>query len=159
MLVVHDPLCPLTPAAFIEEAMAECAESGAVVVGVRPVTDTVKEYDAQTDRVGPTADRDELMCGHVAGRAAAAVVAALEELRLDDFAGLVGPSLPSGSRCATSGASAGPAGLDEDLTLEALSRAARLDPSEQRLGERDVLGKGHLQVGRGAGHADHDRSA
>src|SRR3954462_7036822 len=35
-LVIHDPLCPLTPAGFIEQAVAECEETGAVVVGVRP---------------------------------------------------------------------------------------------------------------------------
>src|SRR5436190_17000256 len=45
MLVVHDPLCPLTPVAFLEEAIAASVATGAVVVGVRPVTDTVKEHD------------------------------------------------------------------------------------------------------------------
>src|ERR1700710_370759 len=35
-LVVHDPLCPLTPVAFIEEAIEECERTGAVVVGVAP---------------------------------------------------------------------------------------------------------------------------
>ena len=48
MLVIHDPLCPLTPVAFIEQAIEESVQTGAVVVGVRPVTDTVKEYDAST---------------------------------------------------------------------------------------------------------------
>ena len=33
MLVIHDPLCPLTPASFIEEAIAESVRTGAVVVG------------------------------------------------------------------------------------------------------------------------------
>ena len=36
MLVVHDPLCPLTPSGFLAEAVAEAQRSGAVVVGVRP---------------------------------------------------------------------------------------------------------------------------
>ena len=48
MLVIHDPLCPLTPVAFLGEAIAESERTGAVVVGVRPVTDTVKEYDGET---------------------------------------------------------------------------------------------------------------
>ena len=47
-LVVHDPLCPLTPAGFIEQAVAESERTGAVVVGVRPVTDTVKECGPAT---------------------------------------------------------------------------------------------------------------
>ena len=59
MLVIHDPLCPLTPASFIEEAIEESAETGAVVVGVRPVTDTVKEYDGEQRRCHP--DREDLM--------------------------------------------------------------------------------------------------
>lgn len=57
-LVVHDPLCPLTPASFIAEAAARAAAEGVVVVGVRPVTDTVKETDG--DRIGRTHDRDGL---------------------------------------------------------------------------------------------------
>ncbi len=44
-LVLHDPLCPLTPPDFVAATVA-AAESGAIVVGVRPVTDTVKTYDA-----------------------------------------------------------------------------------------------------------------
>src|SRR6478735_5640782 len=58
MLVVHDPLCPLTPTAFLEEAIAESERTGAVVVGVRPVTDTVKEQ--ADERLGSTVDRDGL---------------------------------------------------------------------------------------------------
>src|SRR6478672_9294779 len=46
MLVIHDPLCPLTPSGFVEETVAEAEATGAVVVGVRPVTDTVKEFAA-----------------------------------------------------------------------------------------------------------------
>ena len=59
-LVVHDPLCPLTPVEFLLEAIALSRSTGAVVVGVRPVTDTVKQYDAPPDgplRLGATVDR------------------------------------------------------------------------------------------------------
>lgn len=94
MLVIHDPLCPLTPASFIEEAIEESVQTGAVVVGVRPVTDTVKEYDAprgpgEAGRLGSTVDRDELMCVTSPVVLPAKVVAALDELVTDDLAELV----------------------------------------------------------------------
>jgi 2-C-methyl-D-erythritol 4-phosphate cytidylyltransferase len=87
MLVVHDPLCPLTPASFLEEAIAESAATGAVVVGVRPVTDTVKEYDGE--RLGATLDRDGLMSVTSPVVLPAAVVAALDGLETDDLPALV----------------------------------------------------------------------
>ena len=86
-LVIHDPLCPLTPAAFIEEAVAECERTGAVVVGVRPVTDTVKEYDGT--RLGATVDREGLVCITSPVVLPAAVVAALDHLDTDDLPALV----------------------------------------------------------------------
>ena len=98
MLVLHDPLCPLTPVGFIEAAIEESVRSGAVVVGVRPVTDTVKEYDAPTGpgsaaggagRLGATVDRDDLVCVTSPVVLPAAVVAALDHLATDDFAALV----------------------------------------------------------------------
>jgi 2-C-methyl-D-erythritol 4-phosphate cytidylyltransferase len=94
MLVIHDPLCPLTPASFIREAIEESRETGAVVVGVRPVTDTVKEYDASAGSahhglLGATLDRDELMCVTSPVVLPAGVVAALDDLVLDDLAELV----------------------------------------------------------------------
>ena len=63
IVVVHDPLCPLTPVAFIEEAVTLCQQSAAVVVGVRPVTDTVKRLEGQVGRehVGATLPREELL--------------------------------------------------------------------------------------------------
>jgi 2-C-methyl-D-erythritol 4-phosphate cytidylyltransferase len=87
MLVIHDPLCPLTPASFIEEAIAESTQTGAVVVGVRPVTDTIKEYDGE--RLGATVDREELMCVTSPIVLPASVVAALDGLDTDDLAQLV----------------------------------------------------------------------
>jgi len=93
-LVIHDPLCPLTPAGFIEEAVEECEQSGAIVVGVRPVTDTVKEYDAPTGSgatrwLGSTVDREGLVCVTSPVVLPAAVVGALERLETDDLARLV----------------------------------------------------------------------
>lgn len=94
MLVIHDPLCPLTPVSFIEQAIAESAQSGSVVVGVRQVTDTVKEYAASTapdrpGRLGATVDRDELICVTSPVVLPAAVVAELDGLVTDDLAELV----------------------------------------------------------------------
>ena len=83
MLVIHDPLCPLTPAAFIGEAIEESVQTSAVVVGVRPVTDTVKEYEGE--RLGATVDRDELMSVTSPVVLPATVVAALDELATDDL--------------------------------------------------------------------------
>jgi 2-C-methyl-D-erythritol 4-phosphate cytidylyltransferase len=58
-LVVHDPLCPATPVPFLRSVIETAAASSAVVVGVRPVTDTVKQVT--DDVVGETVDRAELM--------------------------------------------------------------------------------------------------
>jgi len=85
--VLHDPLCPMTPPAFIAECVARAVERGCVVVGVRPVTDTVKVV---TDGVvGETVDRDGLVsvCSPVV--LPASVVAALGELPSTDFVELV----------------------------------------------------------------------
>ena len=41
-LVLHDSLCPMTPPAFIAECVQRARDTGRPVVGVRPVTDTVK---------------------------------------------------------------------------------------------------------------------
>lgn len=89
-VVLHDPLCPLTPFAFIAEVVAESAARGAVVAGVRSVTDTVKELDG--DRVGATVDRDGLVCVTSPLVLPATVVAGVEGLDspdVADFAALV----------------------------------------------------------------------
>lgn len=91
-LVVHDPLCPLTPVEFLLEAIALARSTRAVVVGVRPVTDTVKQYDARPDgavRLGSTVDRDGLVALASPVVLPAAVVAALDDLPTDDLLGLV----------------------------------------------------------------------
>ncbi|MDQ6688088.1 MAG: 2-C-methyl-D-erythritol 4-phosphate cytidylyltransferase [Actinomycetota bacterium] len=86
-LVLHDPLCPLTPAAFLAEAAAESATTRAVVAGVRPVTDTIKEYDGS--HLGRTLDRGTLVQIVSPIVLPVAVVAALGALVTDDFAELV----------------------------------------------------------------------
>lgn len=57
-LLIHDPLCPLTPSSFLFEATEAALESDRVVVGVRPVTDTIKQDLG--DRLGETLDRSAL---------------------------------------------------------------------------------------------------
>jgi len=88
-LVIHDPLCPGTPVSFLREAVRVAVEGGTVVVGARPVTDTVKDVDAdgvlgQThDRAGLHAVASPVVLPH-------AVIAALPDLpNTDDLADLV----------------------------------------------------------------------
>jgi 2-C-methyl-D-erythritol 4-phosphate cytidylyltransferase len=60
LLVVHDPRCPLVPAAFVREVVARAgARDDGVVVGTRPMTDTVKSVmDGVVQR---TVDRERLV--------------------------------------------------------------------------------------------------
>jgi 2-C-methyl-D-erythritol 4-phosphate cytidylyltransferase len=74
-VVIHDPLCPGTPTAFLAESLAAAVERDVVVVGVRPVTDTVKTIERQ--RVGDTVDRSALQAVTSPVVLPASVVAAL----------------------------------------------------------------------------------
>lgn len=93
-LAIHDPLCPLTPVSFLAEAVA-AAFAGEVVVGVRPVTDTVKTVSAGV--VGQTVDREGLWTVASPVVLPAAVVADLDDWPdVDDlatFAGRLGDML------------------------------------------------------------------
>jgi 2-C-methyl-D-erythritol 4-phosphate cytidylyltransferase len=85
--VLHDSLCPMTPATFIADCVSRSAASSAVVVGVRPVTDTVK---AVADGfVGETVDREGLLAVASPVVLPPGVVAALPGLPSLDFAELV----------------------------------------------------------------------
>lgn len=86
-LVLHDSLCPLTPPDFIASCIASAVERGSVVVGVRPVTDTVKAVDG--DVLGATVDRDGLVAVASPLVLPADVVAALDRLPSTDLAVLV----------------------------------------------------------------------
>jgi 2-C-methyl-D-erythritol 4-phosphate cytidylyltransferase len=62
--VVHDALCPMVPPEFIAACVERAVAEDAVVVAVRPVTDTVKRVgvdDAGRAVVGDTVDRDGLL--------------------------------------------------------------------------------------------------
>lgn len=56
--VVLDPCCPLVPPEFVAELVRQVASTGRPHVGVRRVTDTVKELVDGT--VGSTVDRESL---------------------------------------------------------------------------------------------------
>lgn len=58
-VVLHDALCPMTPPDFIADCVRRAREADVVVVGVRPVTDTIKVVAAGL--VGETLDRDRLV--------------------------------------------------------------------------------------------------
>ena len=85
--VLHDALCPMTPPAFIASCVARAVEADAVVVGVRPVTDTVKQVTG--DVVGETVDRSTLVAVASPIVLPASVVPAMSDLSVSDFAALV----------------------------------------------------------------------
>jgi 2-C-methyl-D-erythritol 4-phosphate cytidylyltransferase len=85
--VLHDALCPLTPPGFLAECVARASDRSAVTVGVRPVTDTVKQL--HEDRLGDTVDRAELLQVVSPVVLPAAVVGAIDGLPTTDFADLV----------------------------------------------------------------------
>ena len=85
--VLHDSLCPMTPASFIADCVRTAVAHDAVVVGVRPVTDTVK---AVADGVvGETVDRSGLVSVASPLVLPVSVVSALDGLPTLDFADLV----------------------------------------------------------------------
>jgi len=85
-MVLHDALCPMTPPEFLARCVAMAVERDAVVVGVRPVTDTVKSVEDGFLR--GTVDRDDLLGVASPVVLPPAVVAALDDLPSSDFAEL-----------------------------------------------------------------------
>lgn len=84
-VVLHDPLCPLTPPAFVAQCIRAAQDS--VVVGVRPVTDTVKTVEGRY--VGSTIDRTGLLQVVSPVVLPGSVVAALDGIPNTDLAELV----------------------------------------------------------------------
>ena len=122
-VVLHDPLCPMTPPDFIAACLERAVEHACVVVGVRPVTDTVKVVE--DGLVGATLDRDGLVTVASPVVLPAGVVAALDGLPTTDFVALVAELR---SRYPVELVEAPPAarrvGSEEDVrVLEALTRA------------------------------------
>jgi 2-C-methyl-D-erythritol 4-phosphate cytidylyltransferase len=128
-VVLHDPLCPLTPPDFLAAAV-EAAAGGEVVAGCRPVTDTLKEL--ADGLVGRTVDRDAHVTVTSPVVLPAQVVATMAAApETTDFAALVArlregavvrllPAPPLGRRVAQ----------ESDLAvLEALSETAASEPA------------------------------
>lgn len=86
-VVLHDPLCPMTPADFIAACVVRAATEDTVVVAVRPVTDTVKTVD--DGAVGETVDREQLRTVVSPVVLPASVVAAVPALPSVHFTELV----------------------------------------------------------------------
>ncbi len=58
-VVLHDSLCPMVPPTFLADCLIDAVEHDRVVVGVRPLTDTVKRV--ADGLVGETVDRESLV--------------------------------------------------------------------------------------------------
>jgi 2-C-methyl-D-erythritol 4-phosphate cytidylyltransferase len=86
-VVLHDPLCPMTPPEFIASCVEHAVDHACVVVGVRPVTDTVKVVE--DGLVGETLDRSSLVSVASPVVLPATVVEALDGLPATGFVELV----------------------------------------------------------------------
>ncbi len=95
-VVLHDALCPMTPVSFIATCLEQARASGEVVVGVRPVTDTVKVV--ADGLVGETLDRDDLVAITSPLVIPAAVVARLDRRPATDLARAVADLASAGHR-------------------------------------------------------------
>ena len=86
--VLHDSLCPMTPPAFLAACLERARETGRPVVGIRPVTDTVKVVadGAAGQVVGETLDRDALLAVASPLVIPAAVLASLTRWPSSDLA-------------------------------------------------------------------------
>ncbi len=124
-VVLHDSLCPLTPPDFLARCVALAVEHDEVVVGVRPVTDTVKRV--ADGAIGATVDREQLVtvCSPVV--LPGAVVASLEALPTLDFPDLVArlERLGPVRRVEAPSAAHRVAGPDDVRLLEALTEPLR----------------------------------
>jgi len=85
--VLHDSLCPLLAADDLAGCVRRAVDDDVVVVGVRPVTDTVKV--ARDGLLGETVDRDALAAVASPVVLPVSVVADLERLPSLDFGALV----------------------------------------------------------------------
>lgn len=123
-VVLHDCLCPMTPPEFLADCLIDAIDHDRIVVGVRPVTDTVKRVVGGF--VGATLDRESLsrVCSPVV--LPASVVAALDGVDTSDLAVLVADlrsrfgvhevTAPPGARRVDS--------IDDVAVLEALTAPA-----------------------------------
>ncbi|MFC0223528.1 2-C-methyl-D-erythritol 4-phosphate cytidylyltransferase [Nocardioides zeicaulis] len=125
-LVLHDALCPMTPTSFLTDCLDHARATGRPVVGVRPVTDTVKTV--ADGLVGATLDRDDLhavtsplvvpaaVLAHLAQRPSTDLARAVADLTAAGQRVEVLPAPPEGRRVS---------GPDDVRLLEALTTMAR----------------------------------
>ena len=92
-VVLHDSLCPMTPPDFIRACVERARETGRPVVGVRPVTDTVKGLS--DGFVTDTVDREALIAVASPLVIPAAVAAGIERPS-DDLARAVADLVAAG---------------------------------------------------------------
>jgi 2-C-methyl-D-erythritol 4-phosphate cytidylyltransferase len=87
-LLLHDPLCPLTPRDFLRDMLARAEAAPSVThVGVRPVTDTLKTVSGQI--IEGTIDRDRIATVTSPVVVGAQVLDGAGQPPLDDFAAAV----------------------------------------------------------------------
>lgn len=123
-VVLHDALCPMTPPAFIVACLEHARGSGDVVVGVRPVTDTVKVV--ADGLVGATLDREDLLAVTSPLVLPAHVMARLDRRPATDLAQAVADLAAAGHRVSSVPAPSEGRRIDsvEDLrVLDALTSA------------------------------------
>ena len=132
-LVIHDPLCPLTPSSFLREAVEVALETDEVVVGVRPVTDTIKVDLGE--RLGETIDRSTLREVTSPLVLPARVVAGLTEMPTGDLTSVLMLVSAGGVRELEAPPLARRIRATEDIPLlEALGRPSGLE--QELLGHR-----------------------
>lgn len=132
-LVIHDPLCPLTPSSFLREAVEVALETDEVVVGVRPVTDTIKVDLGE--RLGETIDRSTLREVTSPLVLPARVVAGLTEMPTGDLTSVLTLVSAGGVRELEAPPLARRIRATEDIPLlEALGRPSGLE--QELLGHR-----------------------
>ncbi|WP_256206786.1 2-C-methyl-D-erythritol 4-phosphate cytidylyltransferase [Nocardioides luteus] len=128
-LVLHDALCPMTPPAFIAHCVSTALARDAVVVGVRPVTDTVKNLTVEdgVPVLGATVDRSTLVSVASPIVLPPAVVAALDAWPSGDFADIAGALARRFPVVSVEAPSVGRrvASADDVRLLESLSAAAQ----------------------------------
>lgn len=86
--VLHDALCPMVPASFLRFCVELAESRAAVIVGVRPVTDTIKTVS--DGLVGATIDREGLFSVASPVVLPASVVEALDGPPTSDLVALAG---------------------------------------------------------------------
>jgi 2-C-methyl-D-erythritol 4-phosphate cytidylyltransferase len=122
-LVLHDALCPLVPPDFLVSCVVRAVATDRVVVGYRPVTDTVKRVGDGI--LGETIDRTGLRALAAPVVLPARVVAALDRPPGTDMAALVARLAPEGVEWVEAPAEGRRVGDEGDVRLlEALTAPA-----------------------------------